>query len=340
MADAPIIHIEKASIAGTRLAFAFCGETGTGKTKTALLFGYGLANKDSKKLGFLCTENRRGRLYSKALPNEEEFWIADLAPPFSPQRHIDAIKEFEKAGIEVLIIDTASHEWEGVGGILEIARLAGGNDRWAKAKPLHVAFVNYMLQSPVHIIVCLRARNKSKPVGTGKFKDGKEIMQWVAMGVQPIQEKGFMFDMSASLLMHDEGKRQTVIKCPEELRPYLGRAKGYITVEDGVAVRKWVDGGGVIDPEINRWRDIVMNTASQGTEALQKVWENDVPAQYKKILGKPFINMAKASAEEFARQKQGLTGNSTIDNLNASLVTAKPGDFEVEPDENEDEQIC
>jgi hypothetical protein len=317
MSNSPI-QIQEATRAGTRLAIAFSGPTESGKTLTALQFAYGLANRDAKKIGFIDTENRRGRLYFDRLPNKERFFIADFSAPFSPERYVEAIKAFEKSNIEVLIIDSATHEWAGMGGCLEIvAGVPPRVDPWKIVKPRHQAFIDYMLQSPLHIIVCLRAKPKVEKVKTTNSK-GEETMGYKQLGIQPIQQAEFMFDMTASLLMSEKGMKQEVRKCPDELRPHLGRGTGYITVEDGEAVRAWVDGGGIIDPAIDRWRDILLNTAKKGIVELERVWKSEVPKHCRDALGKSFLDTVKASAQAFDNEKKTVTGNKTIDAINAA----------------------
>src|SRR5687768_4055805 len=116
-----VIQIRKARREGARLFIVLGGGPGSGKTVTAIHLAYGLANYDASKVGFLDTENRRGSLNADVLlrasrPTEEPFLIGDLFAPFTPQRYIDAIHEFQRAGVEVLVVDSATHEWEGTGG--------------------------------------------------------------------------------------------------------------------------------------------------------------------------------------------------------------------------------
>jgi hypothetical protein len=60
----------------------------------------------------------------------------------------------EEAGMEVIIIDSISHEWDGAGGILDIHSNMMGNSftNWSRVTPMHNAFVNKILQSPCHVI--------------------------------------------------------------------------------------------------------------------------------------------------------------------------------------------
>ena len=63
------------------------------------------------------TEAGRGEAYA----DDAEvggYNVISLRESFSPKDYGEAITEAESSGAEVLIIDSASHEWEGVGGVL------------------------------------------------------------------------------------------------------------------------------------------------------------------------------------------------------------------------------
>ena len=89
------------------------------------------------------------------------FLIGDLIAPFTPARYAEAIREFQAAGVEVLVIDSISHEWEGTGGCEEIANNSPNKViGWANAKAQHKRMMNVLLQSDMHVIVCIRAKEK------------------------------------------------------------------------------------------------------------------------------------------------------------------------------------
>lgn len=317
-----ILNIRKAQREAARLVIGLVGISGSGKTRTAIEFAYGLAGYDASKVGFIDTENKRGSLYSDVLkghpthPTEEAFWIGDLEPPFSPERYSKAIKEFEQAGVEVLIIDSVTHEWEGDGGAQDVAEKnkspKTGKLAWNKAKQEHKRFMNSLLQSNMHIIPCLRAREKVKE----ERVDGK--LQVVQLGIQPIQEKNFIFEMTASLMMFDEGKFQTVMKCPGELRDALGRKEGYITAADGFAVRQWIAGGGKIDQITEALRNALRGQTEAGEENLKEKWAMLKPAQ-RKAVGDDFYNTLLESAREYDAQRAGSQEKSGADALNEEL---------------------
>lgn len=291
-----ILNIRPAVREGARIVLGISGVSGSGKTYTALQMAWGLAGGDSKKVGLLDTENKRGSLYSDILVNKEkqvqQFMIGDLYAPFSPKRYAEAIKEFQAAGVEVLVIDSASHEWEGEGGCEDIADDGGKVANWKKAKREHKRFMNVLLTCDMHIIVCLRAREKTS------FVDPKKP---VSLGIQPICEKNFMFEMTASLLIHEQGKYRDILKCPAELQPILDRQDGYLGAREGLALRKWIDGGQQLDPNVERARNTILSHTAEGLAKVNELWGGlDNPT--KKALGQQFIDMARNSAEEYDRQ--------------------------------------
>ena len=177
-----------------------------------------------------------------------------------------------------------------------------------------------MLQSPAHIIACTRAREKVD------FSDPKNPRP---LGIQPIQEKNFSFEATVSLMMHDQGKRQDVLKCPAELQQVLGRGQGYITAADGKALRQWVDGAAPIDPAIEQARGQLLNVCERGLDAFKAAW-NALSAAQRKALGSGFRDQCAASASAFDQQRQaaqdlgGSADNPAVDALNAAVSQQAP----------------
>lgn len=316
-----VINIRTAERAGARTVIGLAGISGSGKTRTALEIAFGLANFDASKVGLLDAENKRGSLYADCLKDAsgavQRFMVGDLEPPFSPKRYKEAILAFQRAGVEVLVIDSMSHEWEGTGGCEEIAHAQ--NPRmpdWATAKREHKDFMNALLQSDMHIIACLRAREKVKITKT----PGKPT-QVESIGIQPITEKNVMFELTASLLMWDAGRMQEVVKCPEELAPILGRGKGYISAQDGKALRDWIEGGVKLDPEIEHARNTLRTVAAQGVDAYRAAFEAASPKVRKALAADGTHATLKRSAEDFdAQRKAGQPGGEALDDLNAEVM--------------------
>lgn len=298
-------EIRKAQRQGARLLIQLSGVSGSGKTFTALQLAYGLAGNNADKVVMIDTENRRGSLYAESLP--QPFNIIDFYAPFSPARYIQAIEAACNAGAEVIVIDSTSHEWESEGGCEWIANQTRFPD-WKRAKAEHKRFMTYMLQCPAHVIACTRAREKVD------FSDPKNPIK---LGIQPIQEKNFSYEATVSLMMHDQGKRQDVLKCPAELQAVLGRGQGYVGAADGQALRQWVDGAVKVNPAIEHHRGQLLNVTEQGLQALQAAWLA-TPANVRKALGDKFKEQLKASAAEYDAQRQPVQdAPSSIQKLNS-----------------------
>lgn len=294
-----VLNIRQAKRSGSKVVLGVAGPSGSGKTLTALYIAEGLASHPSK-IGLLDTENKRGELYSDEL--SAPFLIGDLYPPFSPERYADAIKEFQDAGVEVLVIDSVTHEWEGTGGCIEIAD-AAGKLGWNQGKSRHKKFMNVLLQSNMHIIVCVRAREQM---------DFRNPKQPVSLGIQPVQEKNFMFEMTASVLMFNEGTHQQHLKMPKALKAAFGDPngtgghQGYIGVEQGRAIRDWVDSGETINEELEKWKSAMQLETENGVAALQAAWKKMPQAVMKKM--KPLYSNYEQAAKAY--DEQGSVANT------------------------------
>jgi len=326
-----MLSIRSARREGARLIFGFIGISGGGKTYSAIQLAYGLAGYNAAKVGVLDSENRRAGLMADILerssrPTKERFMLADLMAPFSPGRYAEAILEFQQAGVEVLVIDSVSHEWAGIGGCDDIANAPNrdGSDpkvaRWNKAKREHKRFMSALLQSDCHIVACVRAQEKVK---LGKDDKGKTI--FIPIGLQPVQEKAFAFELTASVMVHDQGKRYDVLKCPDDLLPHFPGDR-YITADTGYAMRQWVDGGGEVDPKIESWKNRLLTNTEQGEAHIRTCWEK-VPGPMRERLGEGFKDQLFEAAKEFDRQRADNEEPSAVAEINTRVAQGVPLKF-------------
>ncbi len=148
------MDIRKVERQNAKIKLALQGPSGSGKTYSALQIAMGLT--ELSKICVIDTENCSSDLYAH-LGN---FNVLDLKKPYSPEKFIQAIDSCVNGGMEVIIIDSLSHEWEGDGGILDIHGQLPGNSftNWMKVTPRHNALINAILNCGVHVIATLRTK--------------------------------------------------------------------------------------------------------------------------------------------------------------------------------------
>lgn len=148
--------------------------TGGGKTYSAMRIAQGIAGP-GKRFAVVDTEKRRARHYA----DDFQFDVMDLEPPFTPERCTAALKAAEKAGYPCIVLDSATHEWAGEGGVLKMQqeaqkRMAGPNadykrleamnwPAWREPKERHAVFREGLLQIGVPLVLCFRGKTGQKP---------------------------------------------------------------------------------------------------------------------------------------------------------------------------------
>lgn len=224
----------------SKVLIGLYGESGSGKTYSALLMGRGIAGKG--RLGMIDTESGRGSIYADKI--EGGYDVINFSAPFSPTRYIEAIEAAEQQGVDVLVIDSASHEWEGLGGVLE---MAGENEsrsgkaglhNWKDPKMQHQRFMLKLLQTKMHIIVCVRGKHKSR-----QAKDNGKTVIVKDDHVSPIQADDFIFEMTAHMEIAQDThgihitkcSHPDLLKCFEEGKP--------ITTDTGRRISEWSKSG-------------------------------------------------------------------------------------------------
>jgi len=170
-------------------------ESGCGKTLSALYLARGFVGP-AGKIVMLETEAGRGEVYADVLPGS--YRVCPMRGEFSPENYGSAIRAIEEETPDALIIDSASHEWEGSGGVLSMAaenEAAGKKSLmiWQGPKLAHQRhFVLRLLATPIPlVIVCMRAKYPMKEI---KGTDGKK--EWVrAEQVEPVQSDGILYEL-------------------------------------------------------------------------------------------------------------------------------------------------
>jgi len=131
------MQLKKAQKKQVKLKMGISGASGFGKTYSALLLAYGITGSWDK-IAVIDTENESASLYSDL----GDYNVLPVNAPYSPERYIEAINTCVDANMEVIIIDSMTHEWDGEGGCLDIqSKLGGRYQDWAKVTPRHNAFI-------------------------------------------------------------------------------------------------------------------------------------------------------------------------------------------------------
>lgn len=193
----------------SKLRLAIAGPSGAGKTFTALRLAHGLGGS----VAVLDTEHGAASKYADLF----EFDTDPMEPPFHPRRYMDAIKDAVSGGYGVLILDSISHAWMGQGGLLEevdkvAARMRTHNtfSAWKDITPIHQAFIESILQAPIHIIATMRSKQEYVLETNSKGRQAPK-----KVGMAPIQRDGMEYEFDVVMEM-DLSNRGVVTKtrCP------------------------------------------------------------------------------------------------------------------------------
>jgi hypothetical protein len=211
----------------TALIIGLAGETGTGKTVSAIRLGLGIASVLKTRLCVVDTEGLRALNYRKPR-GPYEFDYVDFAPPFGPLDYIAAIEAAVKTGAKVIVVDSCSHEHAGEGGVMDqIDRFLDdkcGDDyskrerynmiAHAKVKPQRKKLNNYIIQlsrQGVVLILCYRASDKVKPASEAdKRANPQEKIKHV--GFVPETTSPLRYEMTQAFLLLPGAKGKPVIK--------------------------------------------------------------------------------------------------------------------------------
>lgn len=249
---------------GLKALLLLYGLSGSGKTYSALRIARGLVGPRGR-IGVLDTEHNRAKHYA----DEFDFEHATMAPPFSPARYLKALREFERQGIDCMIVDSMSHVQEGEGGLIDMAaeeeKKAGGKSgmgsQWAKPKAEWKRVRNAFLQSKMHIIFCARAKN---PLEKG---DGRQLVKG---DLVPIMPAGFEFEVTVSVGIEVETQQLIHTKMPNQVVGAFP-VDEYMSESTGQMLRQWLDGEKIVDSAFEALKQVGLEQAAKGLEPL-KAW--------------------------------------------------------------------
>jgi len=233
------MEIRKAQRKQAKIKMALQGASGTGKTYSALLLASGIT--DYSKIAVIDTENHSADLYAHL----GDYNVLQLSKPFTPERYIKAIEVCETAEMEVIIIDSITHEWDGSGGILDLHGNMAGNSfaNWSKITPRHNAFVQKILESGCHIISTIRTKTDY----TLTDKNGKMVPEKV--GLKGIQRDGIDFEFT---IVFDLDIKHNASASKDRTGLFMDKPEGVITPEYGKRILQWCNAGVGIDEVVRQ----------------------------------------------------------------------------------------
>ena len=248
------MQLRQSSRTEAKIKLALQGCSGSGKTMSGLLLAYGLTSNWSK-IAVIDTENSSADLYAH-LGN---YNVLPLNEPYTPEKYIEAISVCEKAGMEVIIIDSISHCWD---YLLDFHANLQGNSftNWAKVTPRQNAFVQKILSSPCHILCTMRTKQEY----VLNQKDGKFIPEKV--GLKAVQRDNMDYEMT---LCFEIDIKHHAVASKDRTGLFMGKPEFIITSNTGKEILKWCNSASVPNHQFINHQIFQHNgtpiTASQAT---------------------------------------------------------------------------
>jgi AAA domain-containing protein len=249
-------------------------ESGAGKTYSALLLARGFVGSEGR-IAMIETESGRGEAYADPVeyPEIGGYDVLPLHDSFAPAVYGAAIDKAEKGKYDALIIDSASHEWEGVGGVLSMAADNEANGSkgqlvWQKPKIEHQRnfMLRFMQTNIPFVILCMRA--KYPMVQTTNDKGKKE---WTRSTVlEPKQSDDILFEMFVHGWIDSAHRFHRTKSTAKSLEPiFLDNEP--ITLETGQKLSAWARGDAGDSREAALLSD-AQEAAEGGIEVLRTYW--------------------------------------------------------------------
>lgn len=252
--NAPRFEMRPARREQVPILVGLCGASGSGKTFSALRLAQGMQEITGGDIAVIDTEARRALHYA----DHFKFLHIDFKAPFGSLDYLAAIEYAHSKGARNIVVDSASHEHEGPGGLLEsheaeVKRIAGDDyakrERvkmlaWQKPKAARRRLLNSLLQLPGNFVFCFRAKEKLK------MQPGKEPIH---LGWMPIAGEEWVYEMTANILLYpgsggvptwitDEVGEKQMMKLPVQFRG-LFAARRPLDEAHGKALAEWARGG-------------------------------------------------------------------------------------------------
>lgn len=229
--------LRKAQRQQAKMRIGLSAVSGGGKTISALLIAYGITN-DWNKIAMIDSEAGSGELYA----NDKRFSIGEynyirIDAPYTPESYIKAIKTCEdEPSIEVIIVDSITHEWSGKGGCIEIqAALGGRYQDWANVTPRHQKFIDAILQSRCHMITTVRRKTDYD-----MSKDDKGKITIEKVGQKEVTREDFEYELTVNLQLD---VKHLAKASKDRTGLFMDEPEFVPTTETGRILKEWCESG-------------------------------------------------------------------------------------------------
>jgi len=305
-------QITKAEREQVPLLVGLFGASSSGKTFSALRLAAGMQRVRGGRIVMIDTEARRGLHYADVF----DFDHLPFEAPFAPLDYLEACKQAVSAGASVIVIDSASHMHEGEGGLLEqheaqLEGLSPGErakrnfSAWIKPKQDFQRFKNSLLQLPVAIIMCFRAKEKLKLITRGN----PEPLGWM-----PIVSDELPYEMTVNILLEpgsngvptwnpQEPGSRAMVKLPRQFREHFGNARP-LEERDGEVMARWAAGSAkTASAPVEPFRFPEGAHAGKTLQEVPTMYLNSL-VEHKKIGGMVQAEITRRIEEEARAQQQ------------------------------------
>ena len=263
--------IEKATRKKQKLRLLVEGLSGSGKTMSALI----LAKALGKKICVIDSEDSSASLYEDIC----EFDVINMQPPYSPNNLIMAIEQLEKAGYDVIIVDSLSAYWSSQGGILdqqnvEVNKGINSFQAWGKLSPIQ----NKMLEKIQHCtshIICTARTKTDYVMEEYVAKNGKVSQRPVKVGLKTEQKEGLDYNFTIVFRLDREHNATAVKTRASAFDNYYD----VITEQTGEKILEWLEKGESVKQEQEQEIDltpiaeklVTLNTTDELTEYFKTI---------------------------------------------------------------------
>lgn len=194
-------HATDATRESILLRAGICGPTGSGKTKTGLIIGTRMVERlGLGPLFVIDSENKSSLRYAYSPRSKQGYRFKHVPMPeddYSPAAYMAALDYCESQGAGVVLIDSLSHAWNGINGVLEQVDQVTTSSRsknafsegWKTMTPVHNRLIQRILGSSAHVIFTLRA--KTDWVIQENERGKREPMK---VGLAPVQREGVDYE--------------------------------------------------------------------------------------------------------------------------------------------------